>query len=369
MKTKTLEVTTNNKKYPIMIGRNILNNFQNIIQPYIKNKRLFVITDRTINKLYRTKIERLISKSKLDAEFIVIGTGEKQKNIKNIELICNFLLRKKVSRNDTIIAFGGGVVGDISGFVSSIILRGINYIQIPTTLLSQVDSSVGGKTGINSHYGKNLIGTFFQPSLVIVDTNLLKSLPKREMISGYAEILKYGLMFDPKFFNWLCKNGEKVLNHQEVSVIYAIHKSCKNKALIVSQDEKEHGRRALLNFGHTFGHAIEQINSFKLNLNHGEAVSIGMIMALKMSKSMKLISARKLDDILLHFKTLRLPISIPTGIKKKINLKKFLNAMKKDKKNKDKKINLILLKNIGNAFQTSNFNHKLLNEIITSSIS
>ena len=192
-------------------------------------------------------------------------------------------IRDRVDRNDTLIAFGGGVIGDIVGFTASITLRGINFIQIPTTLLSQVDSAVGGKTGVNTKEGKNLIGTFYQPKLVISDVSLLKSLPKREILSGYAEIIKYGLIMDKRFLNWLLDNESKLMTFNKKYLIEAVFHSCKNKAIIVRKDEKEKNIRAILNLGHTFGHAIEAINNYQKSLTHGEAVSIGILMALDMS--------------------------------------------------------------------------------------
>ena len=368
MKNKKLHISTFNKKYPIIIGSNIFKNFRKYIFPYISNNRIFILTDKNITEIFKRDLNKIKKDKKLSIDIIILGTGEKQKNIKNINMICNALLKKNISRDDTIIALGGGVVGDITGFVSSIVLRGINYIQIPTTLLSQVDSSVGGKTGINSKYGKNLIGSFYQPSLVLIDINFLTKLNDREMTAGYAEIFKYSLIFDIKFFNWLITNGKKVMNRNKEALIYAIFHSCRCKAKIVSLDEKEKNIRALLNFGHTFGHVIEQTNEYKTNINHGEAVAMGMIMALKLSSEINLISINELNKIINHFKLLNLPTSIPNSLKKNLSLKKFINVMNKDKKTKNNIINLILLKKIGKAYQTNKFSNKLLNKTIKDSI-
>ena len=368
MKNKRLNISTLNKNYPIIIGSNIFKNFRKNISPYINNNRVFILTDQNIVKIFRRDLSKIKKDKKLSIEVIVIGTGEKQKNIKNIDSICNTLLKRNISRDDTIIALGGGVVGDITGFVSSIVLRGVNYIQIPTTLLSQVDSSVGGKTGINSKHGKNLIGSFYQPSLVLIDINFLTKLNDREMTAGYAEIFKYSLIFDVKFFNWLITNGKRVMNKNKDALIHAIFQSCKCKSKIVSLDEKEKNIRALLNFGHTFGHVIEQANSYKTNINHGEAVAMGMIMASKLSSAMNLISINEFNKIINHFKLLNLPTQIPSSLRKNLSIKKFIDVMNKDKKTKNNKINLILLKKIGKAYQTNKFNSQLLKNIVRDSI-
>jgi 3-dehydroquinate synthetase len=227
---------------------------------------------------------------------------------------------------------------------------------------------VGGKTGVNSIYGKNLIGSFYQPSAVFIDTNFLNTLPNREMRAGYAEIFKYGLIQDIKFMNWLLKNGENILKKDKKSVIQAVYQSCKCKSLIVSRDEKENNIRAILNFGHTFGHVIEQANEYKNNLNHGESVAIGIMMALKLCVEMKLVSQQEFLNIQLHFQSLMLPIYIPRELKKKLTLKKFLNVMSKDKKASNNNINLILLNKIGKAYQTNKFNVNLLEKVINSAI-
>ena len=368
MKNKKLNIKTLNKDYPIIIEPNLFSNFQKYISPHILSNNVFIITDKNISSIFKNEIDNLKKNKKLIIEIIVIGVGENQKSIRNVNIICDSLLKKGISRNDTIIALGGGVVGDISGFVASIVLSGVNLIQIPTTLLSQVDSSVGGKTGVNSMHGKNLIGSFYQPSLVLIDTNFLLTLNSREMIAGYAEIFKYSLIFDINFFNWLLENGRSIMNKNRMALIHAIYHSCKCKAKIVNLDEKENNVRALLNFGHTFGHVIEQTNSYKANINHGEAVAIGIVMASKLSASMNLISINNLNKIINHFNQLNLPTQIPKSLKNKLTVSKFIDVMSKDKKNKNGKINLILLKKIGSAYQTSKFNHKLLKSVIKDSI-
>tara|TARA_B100001250_G_scaffold398126_1_gene405992 strand:- start:18 stop:1127 length:1110 start_codon:yes stop_codon:yes gene_type:complete len=368
MNKKFLKVVTPQGKYSIIIGHNTIANIGIYLKPILKNDRVFIITSKRIIKIYKKKLLNILNKNNINAELIIINDDEKQKNFNTISKISNTLLKKGIDRNDSLIAFGGGVIGDIAGFVSSITLRGIRFIQIPTTLLAQVDSSVGGKTGINTSQGKNLIGTFFQPKVVIIDTDFLSSLPKRELLSGYAEIIKYGLIMDYAFFKWLELNGRKIISLNKRILIRSIYNSCRNKAKIVNKDEKEKNVRALLNLGHTFGHAIESINKYKKNINHGEAVSIGIVFALKLSQELNHLSSKSVDKTIDHLKNVGLPTTLPPSFKRKTSLKQFLSAMQKDKKVKKGKINLVLLKKIGKAFVTNKFSEEKLNKVILSQI-
>ena len=359
---KTLDVKTGNIKYKIFIGNNILQTSGLLIKSKLINQRVFIVTNKLINKLYGNKFENSLKKNKITFSKIIINDGERYKNIDTVNVIISKLLKHKVDRNDTLIAFGGGVIGDIVGFVASITLRGINFIQIPTTLLSQVDSSVGGKTGINTLEGKNLVGTFYQPKLVISDVSLLKTLPRREILSGYAEIIKYGLIMDKKFLNWLLKNELKLKTFDDKYLIEAVFHSCKNKAIIVRKDEKEKNIRAILNLGHTFGHAIEAINNYHKSLTHGEAVSIGILMALDMSSEDE--KSSNFNKIKAHFKRLKMRINIPNKIKNKATLKKFKELMSLDKKVKNNHINLILIKSLGNAYVANKYSKDKLDNVI-----
>jgi len=273
------------------------------------------------------------------------------------------ILSKGIDRNSVIIAIGGGTIGDLSGFVASTILRGVKFILMPTTLLSQVDSSIGGKNGINTTMGKNLIGTFYNPDAVYIDPKILSSLSKREIKSGYAEIIKHSLINDLSFFNWLDQNHKKIFLLEKNAIVYSIYKSVKIKSKYVEQDNKERlinkNSRAILNFGHTFGHAIETFYNYKTKITHGEAISIGMIFASKLSKNLGYISIDELDKIINHFKRTGLPIR-----DNNINYKKILTILKKDKKNNNDKINLILLKKIGRAYFARNVNPKNIIEIL-----
>ena len=361
---KTLEVKTGTDEYKILIGDNILLSSGSLIKKKLINPRVFIITNKLIYKLYGKKLENSLKKNKISFNKIIINDGEKYKNIKTINLITSKLLKYKVDRNDTLIAFGGGVIGDIVGFSASITLRGINFIQIPTTLLSQVDSAVGGKTGVNTKEGKNLIGTFYQPKLVISDVSLLKSLPKREILSGYAEIIKYGLIMDKRFLNWLLDNESKLMTFNKKYLIEAVFHSCKNKAIIVRKDEKEKNIRAILNLGHTFGHAIEAINNYQKSLTHGEAVSIGILMALDMSSLQGNSLNKNINKIKDHFQKLKMKTKIPNNIKRKTSLKKFKETMNSDKKVKNNHINLILLRNLGKAYLANRYSNRKLDSVI-----
>ena len=276
-----------------------------------------------------------------------MSATEKTKNLKVANKIIEQLLNDNFNRSDCVIALGGGILGDLSAFISNLTKRGLKFINIPSTLLAQVDASVGGKTAINSKQGKNLIGTYYQPDFILSDVLILKSLPQREIISGYGEILKHSLILNKKFFLWLIKNGKKIINRKNNTLLKeAIIKSCKIKSEIVKKDENEKDLRMILNFGHTFAHGFEGAKNFSKKLNHGEAVILGMIIASELSNKKKLLPYKELTLIKNHYKDLKLLRNIKK-IFKKNEVKKIVKYMKKDKKNVDKRINLILLKKIG----------------------
>jgi len=348
MKGKQILIETKSKIYPIYFGNEILKLTGGIIKkklPY--TKKIIIIADSKIPKLFLKKLRQSIKK--YDLKIYKIVASEKVKSFKIANKLIEKILKHNLNRSDCIISFGGGVIGDLSAFVSSLVKRGVKFVNIPTTLLAQVDASVGGKTGINSYQGKNLIGTFYQPDFILIDTSILKTLPRREMICGYGEILKHSLIMDRKFFFWLCKNAKKIVYNREKKFLeYAIVKSCKIKSIIIKKDEKEKNLRMLLNFGHTFAHGFEGAKNFSKKINHGEAVLLGMIMAIRLSYQRKILSLNDLNLIQKHYFKLNLPTNIKMKFKKK-EIGKILNFMKKDKKNVDSKINLILLKKIGKA--------------------
>lgn len=342
------EIKAKNKgqQYSILVGNDILN----ILPPRLKKlcpkaTKVGIVVDKKIPKKYKTKIKTLLKNYKI---FIFEYTSsEKLKSFNNINKLVEKCLKNNFNRSDIIIALGGGVIGDFSAFASSIIKRGINFINVPTTLLSQVDSSIGGKTGVNSEYGKNLIGSFYEPKLVISDVSLIKSLPQREIICGYAEILKHALIFKSNFFKWLEINSKEILQNKNLNLIkLAVYKSCKIKLYYVNKDFKESGERMILNFGHTFAHAIETKNNYSKNINHGEAVLMGMMLATKLSYLKKITSKKTFLKVLEIYKKNNLQFNINKFFKKS-EYSKIVDLMSNDKKNNDKNISLILLKRIG----------------------
>jgi len=348
MKNSKLIIKTSSKNYPIYFGNNILFSINNLLKKNLPGvKKICVIADNNLPKILLNNLTKCLKK--YDIKIFRLSANEKNKNLNIANRIIENLLKNNFNRSDCVIAFGGGMIGDLSAFVSNLTKRGLKFINIPTTLLAQVDASIGGKTAVNSVQGKNLIGTFYQPDFVISDINILKSLPKREMISGYGEILKHSLILDKKFFLWLCKNGKNIINKKSsLHLKEAIIKSCRIKSAVVNKDEKEKSFRMILNFGHTFAHGFERTKNFSKKLNHGEAVLLGMIVACKFSNSKKLFSYKNLNLIKNHYIDLKLPKNI-NNIFKKNQIDKIIYYMKKDKKNINEKINLILLNGIGSV--------------------
>ena len=359
MKAIKLQVITKSQKYPIIIGNNILDSLQlHLKKEFINFNQCLVVVDKRVPNKLISKI--LYSLPKKKTTIFYFSASEKNKNQKSVDKILSILLSKNYNRNDCLISVGGGITGDVSGFVASIFKRGLKFVNIPTTLLSQVDSSIGGKTGVNTKYGKNLVGAFYQPNLVISEINFLKSLPKRELVCGYGEILKHALIADKKFFSFLNKNGSKVLTLKSPFVEKAIYKSCLIKKKIVEADEKETGIRKILNYGHTFAHAYEATSGYSKKLNHGEAVLLGIKTAAKFSLLNKILSIKEFNLIEDHLRKLDLPSNINKKFSIK-NLNKILSFMKKDKKNNTNKINLVLLKKIGSPIYKLQFDEKKIN--------
>ncbi len=358
MKNIKLLVKTKTQKYPIIIGSNLIYNITAIAQKNsLKFKQCLLIIDKKVPKKIVLKIKKSLSKKK--TFFYIFSASEKNKNINIINKILNILLKKNFSREDCIISIGGGITGDMSGFAASLFKRGIKFINVPTTLLSQVDSSVGGKTGVNTKYGKNLIGSFYQPNLVISDTQFLKTLPRREIICGYGEILKHSLIASKIFYKFLDKNNKKILNLSSPFIEKAIFESCKIKKSIVEKDEKEKGLRKILNFGHTFAHAYEASLGYSKKLNHGEAVILGIKSALSFSLQKNLLSKKEYDLITSHIFKSNLPYKINKFFKIR-DLNKIISFMIKDKKNNSDKINLVLLKKIGLPVINKKFDKRIL---------
>ncbi len=358
MKIIKLKINTKNHNYPIIIGSGLVTKIPNLLNNNsIKFGKCLLIIDNKIPKKLINKIFKSLPKKKTITHFF--NASEKNKNQTSVDKILQILIKKNFHRNDCLISIGGGITGDVSGFASSIFKRGIKFINIPTTLLAQVDSSIGGKTGINSKYGKNLIGSFYQPSLVISDISFLKSLPRREIVCGYGEILKHSLISNKKFFLFLNKNLPKILNLQSPYIEKSIKESCLIKKKIIQIDEKEKNLRKILNFGHTFAHAYEATLKYSKQLNHGEAVLLGIISASKFSFKNNLLPKNEFELIKNHLTKIKLPLKLKKNFLNK-NIKDILSFMKKDKKNSSRKINLVLLKKIGKPIFNLNFESKKL---------
>ena len=365
MKQTKIIVETKNRKYPILIGTNFSNNLSKIFKDNSINfNKCFLLID---DKLEKKTVKILIKSIKQKKIIYKFRSSEKNKNINQISKILDLLQKNNLNRNDCLITVGGGITGDTGGFAASLFKRGLKFINIPTTLLSQVDSSVGGKTGVNTKYGKNLIGSFYQPNLVIIDTAFLKTLPKREIISGYAEILKHAIISKKEFFKYLNNNVNKIICLKSPYIEKAIFESCKIKKAIVQKDENETDFRRVLNFGHTFAHAYEVSMNYSKKLNHGEAVILGIYSALKFGLTNKIMNLSVYNSIINHLDRAKLSYNIKKYFSKK-DTKKIVSYMKKDKKNSSLKINLILLKKIGDLELRKSFSSKQIQHFINKSL-
>ena len=356
----TLGVDLGDRSYPIYIGESLLQQPE-LIRRHIPGSSALVVSNTTVAPLYLSAVQQALDGLKHEA--VILPDGEEYKNLDVLNTIFDALLRHRFDRNTTLIALGGGVVGDMAGFAAASYQRGVHLIQIPTTLLSQVDSSVGGKTGVNHALGKNMIGAFYQPRAVIADTLTLNTLPERELSAGLAEVIKYGLIRKPDFFTWLQQNMDKLLQREPAALARAIEISCQTKAEVVAADERESGQRALLNLGHTFGHAIETGMGYGEWL-HGEAVGAGMCMAARLSQQLGWIGSAALDDCVALIAAARLPTQAPAGM----SVDKFMQLMAVDKKVLDGVLRLVLLKAIGDAVVTDDFSRAQLEQAIAASL-
>lgn len=339
---QTLTVALGERAYPIHIGSGVLSD-PALLKPHIKGSKVVVVSNTTVAPLYMAVLRCTLEKLNISCLTIILPDGERYKTWETLNLVFDGLLSAHCERNTTLIALGGGVIGDMGGFAASCYQRGMPFIQVPTTLLSLVDSSVGGKTAINHPLGKNMIGAFYQPKLVLADISTLNTLPDRELKAGLAEVIKYGLIRDPAFFAWLENNLEKILARNAEALCYAVHRSCSNKAEVVVADEREAGERALLNMGHTFGHAIETGLGYGEWL-HGEAVAAGTMMAAELSRAMGWITADDVTRIEALFRRADLPVFGPA-----MGAARYVEFMSHDKKVLDGRLRLVLLKDIGQA--------------------
>ncbi len=345
---QTLNVSLGARTYPIHIGMGLLAK-ADLILPHLASKQVVIVTNTTVAPLYLEKVAQPLIEQGVNIVEIILPDGERYKNDETLNLIYDALIENRCERSVTLIALGGGVIGDLTGYAAATYLRGVAFIQIPTTLLSQVDSSVGGKTGINHPQGKNMIGAFYQPKLVLADINTLRTLPERELSAGMAEVIKYGLIRDAQFFEWLEANANAVMGLNEDETTYAVYRSCENKAEVVAADEREAGERALLNLGHTFGHAIENAMGYGVWL-HGEAVAAGTMIAADLSKRLGWLEAQDVSRIEQLFEKVKLPTKAPV-----LGIEKYINLMGLDKKVQNGKIRLVLQQGIGKSVITSDY--------------
>jgi len=351
----TLDVALGDRSYPIYIGSNLLGQAV-LIQQHLAGKEVLVVSNETVAPLYMQQL--MASLEGYRAESVILPDGEKYKTLEQLNNVFTALLEKRMSRQATIVALGGGVIGDMAGFAAACYQRGIPFVQVPTTLLAQVDSSVGGKTAVNHPAGKNMIGAFYQPKCVIADTAVLSTLDDRQLSAGIAEIIKYGLIRDAEFLLWLEENMQALVARNTDALIYAIERSCINKAELVAADEHEHGQRALLNLGHTFGHAIETAMGYGEWL-HGEAVAVGMYMAADLSARLGWLTTADVARVEKLLVRANLPVKGP-----QISIEKMKDLMAVDKKVQDGRVRLVLLKSIGKAVVTDDFDAVLLDQTL-----
>lgn len=360
---KIVPVALGERSYEIVIGERLLAKTGNLLLPLLKDRFVIIVTDETVARLYLHRLTNALEEQQIRCRTFIVKPGEASKSLGSFCELIEQLLEQQPDRNTTLLALGGGVVGDLTGFAASVLLRGVPFVQLPTTLLAQVDSSVGGKTGINSRFGKNLIGSFYQPALVLSDTATLTTLPKRQLLAGYAEILKYALINNPDFFNWLETHAQDLLAGDMALMQQAIVTSCRAKAAIVCADEKEAGMRALLNFGHTFAHALETETGYSDELLHGEAVAIGMILACKLSVAMKLCPQEALDRVLAHYQKTSLAAS-PRNIRPQWDVGALMDHFRHDKKSQGGKLTFVLTRGIGKAIITQDIDESALKQLL-----
>lgn len=361
---ETLHVPMGERSYDIFIGDGAISHAGSLIKDILKAPRAIIVTDKNVAPNWLKPLKTSLNDAGIKTREIILPPGEHTKSVSHLEQLLDNLLENNIDRKTTLIALGGGVIGDLTGFAAAVVMRGVDFVQVPTTLLSQVDSSVGGKTGIDTRFGKNLIGAFHQPRAVITDTSTLDTLPMRERLCGYAEVIKYGVINDREFYDWLIENGQKVLDGNPAARREAVRRSCANKAEIVAADEREQGLRALLNLGHTFGHALEAQIGFEDKLKHGEAVAIGMIMALELSVRLAMASETDRDSLRDHLKTVGLPVDLKELAGGNWTADALLDHMGRDKKTQDGKLTFILARAIGNSFVANDVDNNAVKGVL-----
>ena len=345
-----VRVSLGDRSYDIVVGHGALSQLGARLIPLLKRKRIFVLTDESVARLHMDALDAALAPSGITTEVLALTPGEQSKSFSNLEHILDWLLGAGADRSDILVAFGGGVIGDIAGLAASLMKRGMGFVQVPTTLLSQVDSSVGGKTAVNTPRGKNMIGAFYQPRFVIADTALLATLPARDLKAGYAEVLKYGLINDAAFFDWLEAHGADVLALAPDAIQHAVATSCRAKAAIVAEDETEGGVRALLNLGHTFGHAVEAANQYRPDVLHGEAVALGMVLAFRYGAAEGITSPDAAAKVARVIAACGLPVDLGKMPGGPYEATQLADLMKQDKKARGGEVPLILARAIGQSY-------------------
>lgn len=364
-----LTVELGDRSYPIYIGDHLIAKAGTHIAPVLSGNKVIVVTDQNVAPLWLDKLLQSFDGNDLTVESLVLPATETTKSFSHFQKLLDDILAIGIDRKTTLVALGGGVIGDITGFAAAVLLRGIDFIQIPTTLLAQVDSSVGGKTGINTAHGKNLVGAFHQPTMVLADIGVLDTLPKRELLAGYAEVVKYGLIDDFEFYEWCEAQGAALIDGDRAARRYAVLKSCQSKARIVAADERESGQRALLNLGHTFGHAFEAEAGYNAGLLHGEAVAIGCIQAFALSAYMGICDTQEAVRVEKHFAQIGLRHSLLGIADKSWTVEKLIGHMGRDKKAEAGEIKFILVNGIGKSFVTGDVPASALSAILTDLLS
>ena len=362
--TKIITVGLGERAYAIHVGQDLIAQAGALLKPFARGP-VPVVTDANVGEIHLARVLDVMTGAGLDARPIVMAAGEGSKSFAGLESLTSQLLDMEIARSGLVVALGGGVIGDLTGFAAGVLKRGVAFAQVPTTLLSQVDSSVGGKTGINTPQGKNLVGVFHQPRLVIADVGLLATLPRRELLAGYAEVAKYGALGDAAFFAWLEQNGPLALAGHSDQMVHAVAHSCQMKADIVSRDERESGERALLNLGHTFGHALEAVTGYSSRLLHGEGVAIGMALAFRLSARLGLAPAQDAERFVRHLKAVGLPSCLSDIPGPRPDAQSLIAAMAHDKKVADGKIHFVLLRGLGKAFVTSDVPADALADVLS----
>lgn len=366
---KTIQVNLPKSQYEIFIGAGLILEAANKITPILNRNFVAIVSDANVAALYGEKLEKVFHDAGIESVLITVPAGEGSKSWPYLTQVVEELLEAKVERDDVVIALGGGVIGDLVGFAASILRRGVRFVQMPTSLLAQVDSSVGGKTGINSKMGKNLIGAFHQPEMVICDTDVLKTLPKREFLSGYGEVVKYGLLGDAQFFEWLDENHNSILGLEQETIETMIAHCCQMKADIVARDEKERGDRALLNLGHTFGHALESATGYSSRLLHGEGVAIGCGLAFDLSEKLNHTTNMGGKKARAHFEKMGMMSKLCDVEGVNWDIDQLVEAMKQDKKVQSGKLTFILAHEIGKAFVARSIDDSVVKQVLKEALS